>query len=161
MMTGGRTTAFILLSLMALAGCDKAGPGDACDKSSDCRDGLRCLDSGGAYGETKQVCLDQAGLSERCQQQPTCGTNGFCTPKPSDYDDMYRCELVGDADCRRSDGCKAEGRCSYKALPSSAPYPATCIAKSEDDCKKSDRCKDEGACTVANEACMSSGPLDR
>ncbi len=50
--------------------------------------------------------------------------------------------------CRRSDGCRSSGECSYQE-PSGGIYPlGRCVPASDEDCRNSSDCQSFGACAV-------------
>ena len=63
-----------------------------------------------------------------------------------------RCFATSDETCRKAPPCKAEGRCTAK--------DEYCVATSDTDCQQSDNCKAFGSCAARNDNCIITSDVD-
>jgi hypothetical protein len=112
-----------------------------CSKSIDCKDrGLCALGGGGATTCAARNDKDCAP-STNCKKSGDCtAIGGFCRPDKV-------------ADCKQSDACKDDGRCSIQE-PSNAKQRKRCAALSDADCKAATTCTKDKKCKAQNGACV-------
>lgn len=82
-----RTTFFCAIALLAAVACSskqdlgggKSKAGETCANSSDCADGLRCLDSKCGGGDGKSVSVSGGGI-DSCASDQACAARGASEP---------------------------------------------------------------------------------
>jgi len=65
--------------------------------------------------------------------------------------DRSRCQVRTDDDCRGSEACREEGRCSARG--------GACVASGE-DCRKAPACAQQGWCTLIDGRCVAGSDAD-
>ena len=76
-----------------------------------------------------------------CLDTPECKKMGKCSVGPKRV-----CVIASDRDCRQSDPCRIEGRCTFK--------DNSCVAGTDEDCKASEHCQKAGLCDVREGVCV-------